>query len=198
MLCSWGSAVCGWWFVVQGTRLAVLCLRARVLGACGAWVWCGWASCPGPPFLLGGVGWGVCCRVLGRCALVWPVWCPAGGVLVGAAVGGLVVICIVDASIFVLCVARAAPLLLLPRFFLCCGWGCGGVVCGLLVLVGFVFCFFGRSVDALASGADEGRGGLRYSSGSRLAGCDPRVSEWGDPARVMSCHLHLNCIGCGG
>ena len=53
-------------------------------------------------------------------------------------------------------------------------------------------------MDALASGADEGRGGLRYSSGSRLAGCDPRVSEWGDPARVMSCHLHLNCIGCGG
>ena len=62
----------------------------------------------------------------------------------------------------------------------------------------FVVCFFERSVDALASGADEGRGGLRYSSGSRLAGCDPRVSEWGDPARVMSCHLHLNCIGCGG
>ena len=53
--------------------------------------------------LWGGLGWGVCCRVLGRCALVWPVWCPAGGVLVGAAVGGLVVICIVDASIFVLC-----------------------------------------------------------------------------------------------
>ena len=62
----------------------------------------------------------------------------------------------------------------------------------------FVVCFFERSVDALASGADEGRGGLRYSSGSRLAGCDPRVSEWGDPARVMSCHLHLNRIGCGG
>ena len=61
-----------------------------------------------------------------------------------------------------------------------------------------VVCFYERSVDALASGADEGRGGLRYSSGSRLAGCDPRVSEWGDPARVMSCHLHLNCIGCGG
>ena len=66
------------------------------------------------------------------------------------------------------------------------------------VRVSFVVCFFERSVDALASGADEGRGGLRYSSGSRLAGCDPRVSEWGDPARVMSCHLHLNCIGCGG
>ena len=68
----------------------------------------------------------------------------------------------------------------------------------LVLFVCFVVCFFERSVDALASGADEGRGGLRYSSGSRLTGCDPRVSEWGDPARVMSCHLHLNCIGCGG
>ena len=27
--------------------------------------------------------------------------------------------------------------------------------------LGFVCCFFGRSVDALVSGADEGRGGLR-------------------------------------
>ena len=96
------------------------------------------------------------------------------------------------------------------------GCGCGWVGCELysgrehltvrflrqivscFVRVSFVVCFFERSVDALASGADEGRGGLRYSSGSRLAGCDPRVSEWGDPARVMSCHLHLNCIGCGG
>ena len=93
-----------------------------------------------------------------------------------ACVGGLVVICIVDASIFVLCV----------------------VIVVVFVWVVLCVCFFGRSVDALASGADEGRGGLRYSSGSRLAGCDPRVSEWGDPARVMSCHLHLNCIGCGG
>ena len=94
------------------------------------------------------------------------------------------------------------------------GGGCGWVGCELYsgrehltvrflrqvscFVVCFVVCFFERSVDALASGADEGRGGLRYSSGSRLAGCDPRVSEWGDPARVMSCHLHLNCIGCGG
>lgn len=91
-----------------------------------------------------------------------------------------------------------------------CGWvGCElysgrehlTVFCDKMFLVLFVclvVCCFERSVDALASGADEGRGGLRYSSGSRLAGCDPRVSEWGDPARVMSCHLHLNCIGCGG
>ena len=104
----------------------------------------------------------------------------------------------------------------LLSFFVGGGGGCGWVGCELysgrehltvrflrqniflVLFVCFVVCFFERSVDALASGADEGRGGLRYSSGSRLAGCDPRVSEWGDPARVMSCHLHLNCIGCGG
>ena len=74
---------------------------------------------------------GACCRVLGRCALVWPVWCPAGGVLVGAAVGGLVVICIVDASIFVLCVARAAP----PP-------GCVGVWSVVLLVFGWVCVLF--------------------------------------------------------
>ena len=58
--------------------------------------------------------------------------------------------------------------------------------------------FYERSVDALASGADEGRGGLRYSSGSRLAGCDPRVSEWGDPAPVVGRHPCLKFIGRGG
>ena len=56
-----------------------------------------------------------------------------------ACVGGLVVICIVDASIFVLCV----------------------VIVVVFVWVVLCVCFFGRSVDALASGADEGRGGLR-------------------------------------
>ena len=74
-------------------------------------------------------------------------------------------------------------------FVSACGWAavCGGlVVCGWVVgelysgcfcvfifcvisvfeffLCGFSFC--GRSVDALVSRADEGRGGLRYSSGS--------------------------------
>ena len=53
----------------------------------------------------------------GRVGVVW------------SGVGGLVVNCIVDASIFDLC-----------KLFVC---------------------FFERSVDALASGADEGRGGLR-------------------------------------
>jgi len=47
-------------------------------------------------------------------------------------------------------------------------------------------------VDALASGADEGRGRLRYASGSCQPSVDPRMSEWGNPARVMSCHPPLN------
>ena len=87
---------------------------------------------------------GACCRVLGRCALVVvlrvgagpPCFCSGVGL---ARVGGLVVICIVDASIFVLCV----------------------VIVVVFVWVVLCVCFFGRSVDALASGADEGRGGLR-------------------------------------
>ena len=67
--------------------------------------------------------------------------CPAGLLsrVVGTGlVGGLVVNCIVDASIFDLCGVPARG-----RARLC-----------------FV-CFYERSVDALASGADEGRGGLR-------------------------------------
>ena len=52
--------------------------------------------------------------------------------------------------------------------------------------------FFGRSVDALVPGADERRGGLRYSSGSRRAGFDPRVPEWGNPAGFVASHRILN------
>ena len=52
-------------------------------------------------------------------------------------------------------------------------------------------CLQGRMVDALADGTDERRGGQRYASGSRRAGFDPRVSEWGDPAAVMGCHRTL-------
>ena len=99
---------------------------------------------PVPPFFDGGGGWwGACCRVLGRCALVVVLRVGAGPFFVRgvglACVGGLVVICIVDASIFVLCV----------------------VIVVVFVWVVLCVCFFGRSVDALASGADEGRGGLR-------------------------------------
>ena len=128
-------------------------------------------------------------------------WAPPARVGSGV-VGGLVVNCIVDASIC----GR-------PRYRELCCWSpvclfsClvrraarAGVVrvarapCVVLCVVRF----YERSVDALASGADEGRGGLRYSSGSRLAGCDPRVSEWGDPAPVVGRHPRLNVIGRGG
>ena len=52
--------------------------------------------------------------------------------------------------------------------------------------------FLGHTVDALASGADEGRGSLRYASGSRQPDFDPGVSEWGNPAPVMGCRRRLN------
>ena len=62
----------------------------------------------------------------------------------------------------------------------------------LLVEPCLVCCFFGRSVDALVPGADERRGGLRYASGSRRAGFDPRVPEWGNPAGFVASHRILN------
>jgi hypothetical protein len=72
----------------------------------------------------------------------------------------------------------------------------GGVfVCAIFDQLTLVFVFvsvLGRMVDALASRADEGRGRLRYASGSCQPSVDPRMSEWGNPARVMSCHPHLN------
>ena len=119
--------------------------------------------------------------------------------------------------------AAGSPVLPLLSCFLLSWWG-GGVrvvagrrvprddrvrllsgVCVLsrvlcVVIVNLFVCVrcYERSVDALALGADEGRGGLRYSSGSRLAGCDPRVSEWGDPAPVVGRHPCLKFIGRGG
>ena len=85
------------------------------------------------------------------------------GVLgVGGVCGGLFVICIVVASIFVL-------------YCFC-----------------VLFSFIGHSVDALASRADEGRCGLRYASGSWRASFDPRVSEWGNLTRVVLGYHHLN------
>ena len=75
------------------------------------------------------------CLACGSASLLW------GGVV---GVGGLVVNCIVDASIITVCFCDCG----MRAFCLC-------------VLSCFVVCFFERSVDALASGADEGRGGLR-------------------------------------
>ena len=68
-----------------------------------------------------------------------------------------------------------------------------GGVCGWFV-ANFLLCVSvsGRMVDALASGADEGRGRLRYASGSCQPSVDPRMSEWGNPARVMSCYPPVN------
>ncbi len=61
-----------------------------------------------------------------------------------------------------------------------------------------MFSFVGRSVDALASRADEGRSGLRYASGSWRASVDPRISEWGNLARVVFGYQHLSFVGCWG
>lgn len=179
-------------------RLGVCrCGRAGQLTVSRGFVLAGWLVClvigvgNTPVMLLlpacvGSVAWWVPLRVwgwhavgvLGQCALVaWPVFCCLVWV-VGCGCG------------WVGCELYSGREHLTVRFL--------RQNCFLFCSCVFVVCFFERSVDALASGADEGRGGLRYSSGSRLAGCDPRVSEWGDPARVMSCHLHLNCIGCGG
>ena len=38
-------------------------------------------------------------------------------------------------------------------------------------------------VDALAITGEEGRGSLRKASGSWQTSFDPRISEWGNPAR---------------
>ena len=51
-------------------------------------------------------------------------------------------------------------------------------------------------MDALASRADEGRASLRNALGSWQGSVDPGMSEWGNPARVVSCYLRLNEIGC--
>jgi hypothetical protein len=58
----------------------------------------------------------------------------------------------------------------------------------------FLLCssFLGHTVDALASGADEGRGSLRYAPGSWQPSVDPGVSEWGNLAPVMGCCRRLN------
>ena len=50
----------------------------------------------------------------------------------------------------------------------------------------------GLTVDALASGADEGRVWLRKASGSCRESYDPEMSEWGNPAGVMPSHPCLN------
>ena len=49
-------------------------------------------------------------------------------------------------------------------------------------------CREGRTVDALAPAAEEGRSHAAKRSGEGLAPGDPEVSEWGNPAAVMGRH----------
>jgi hypothetical protein len=66
----------------------------------------------------------------------------------------------------------------------------GGWLLGLLGVC--VTSYEGHMVDALASRADEGRRSLRKALGSWQPSCDPGMSEWGNPAGVMSSYLRLN------
>ena len=147
---------------------------------------------PGPP--VGGCcrflfWWGVCwvrpfCRDPSFIGGLWWLWW---------------VVCDLYSGCEHLCCLRASPLLF------CCSscvraWGVGGRVArgpAAVVVVGLWVCFLlcgfvGRSVDALAPRADEGRCGLRYASGSWRASVDPRVSEWGNLTRVVLGYHHLN------
>ena len=49
-------------------------------------------------------------------------------------------------------------------------------------------CDYGRTVDALAPAAEEGRGHAAKCAGEGLAPGDPAISEWGNPAAVMGRH----------
>ena len=49
-----------------------------------------------------------------------------------------------------------------------------------------------RTVDDLALVGDEGRGKLRNCLGEPQTCFDPRMSEWGNPVRVMSHDFALN------
>ena len=164
---AWGLCCCGRTGALSGSRPTPV-----------APLW----GVPPPPPLGGCVGFGPSAGIL-----------PSLGGCGGC--GGLFVICIVVASIFVVC-AR-------PPFLFCPAFAVGrvGGACGprgrrfVVVVVGvfFVVCgFVGHSVDALAPRADEGRCGLRYAPGSWRASFDPGVSEWGNPARVVLGHHHLN------
>ena len=47
-------------------------------------------------------------------------------------------------------------------------------------------------VEAWVSWAEEGRGALRKALGSRRAGAEPGIPEWGNPPVVMDRHGALN------
>lgn len=56
----------------------------------------------------------------------------------------------------------------------------------------------GHEVDALGHAGEEGRRRPRKSTVSCLTSVDPCVSEWGNPAGVMSCDPWLSEVGQGG
>ena len=102
--CSWSGAAGG--LLPRGTAwcpVALACVVGvgvvgcrRGVGSTPAAAWCGGGGCP-RAFVWGWHAVGV----LGRCALVaWPVSCCLFVGWWGVGVGGLVVNCIVDASIF--------------------------------------------------------------------------------------------------
>ena len=91
------------------------------------------------------------------------------GLWVVGGVGGLLFVnYIVDASIFERRAFYDRYLVTVP----CCGVLVVGVVVGVWCVFLMIICVvwriscYGHTVDALASGADEGRGNLRYASGS--------------------------------
>ena len=50
----------------------------------------------------------------------------------------------------------------------------------------------GVCVDALAQVGDEGRGLAAISFGKPLTGCDPEISEWGNPTGATTRYRYLN------
>jgi hypothetical protein len=55
----------------------------------------------------------------------------------------------------------------------------------------------GREVDALGHAGDEGRRRPRKSTVSCQTSVDPYVSEWGNPAGVMSCDPDMSKVVSG-
>ena len=148
---------------------------------------------PWPPL------WGGCCR-----PLPWGVCWVRPFRRDPSFVGGLWwlwwVVCDLYSGCEHLCCLRASPFLFCPALAVgrvggrvARGPGSPSLLGAGRVGVFFVVCgFVGHSVDALAPRADEGRCGLRYAPGSWRASFDPGVSEWGNPARVVLGHHHLN------
>ena len=159
-----------------------------------------WPPLGGAAPCFGGGLWppvGGCCRLLFWWGVCWVRPFRRDPSFVGGLWWLWWVVCDLYSGCEHLCCLRASPLLVLS----CVRRGACGGACGprgrrfVVVVVGvfFVVCgFVGHSVDALAPRADEGRCGLRYAPGSWRASFDPGVSEWGNPARVVLGHHHLN------